>query len=74
MIEGKIEGKNMNWTGAAVITKEEMREAIEDSAQAYLKLFDDKGVPLGDEWTVEQEMQTVDGEAVYTFKWAKNEV
>jgi len=61
----------MNWEGQATITGAEMRAAIDSSAKEYLKLFDDRGIPIGSEWLVEQEMKKLDGKVTYTFKWAK---
>tara|TARA_R110002094_G_scaffold157781_1_gene144014 strand:+ start:7456 stop:7656 length:201 start_codon:yes stop_codon:yes gene_type:complete len=61
----------MSWEGEAVITGEEMEKAITESSQKYLKLFSDRGVPIGPEWLVEQEMKKLDGEVTYTFRWKK---
>tara|TARA_R110002096_G_scaffold243655_2_gene435802 strand:- start:401 stop:589 length:189 start_codon:yes stop_codon:yes gene_type:complete len=61
----------MSWEGEAVITGEEMEKAISASSQEYLKLFSDRGVPIGPEHIVEQEMLKLDGKVTYTFRWKK---
>lgn len=62
---------NSSWEGEAVITGDEMNQAIKKSSQEYLKLFSDRGIPIGPEWMVEQEMKKLDGKVEYVFRWMK---
>ena len=61
----------MTWEGEATMTQDEMEAAMKVSAQEYLKLFNDRGIPLETDHLVEQERVEVDGEVVYKFKWMK---
>jgi hypothetical protein len=62
----------MTWEyGEAVITGDEMEAAMTESSQAYLKLFSDRGVPIGTDHFVEQEVMRHNGKVTYTFKWMK---
>ena len=63
----------MTWEGEAVITGAEMKEAIQESAAKYLQLFKDRGIPIGTDHLVEQEMKKLDDKVTYTFKWMRKE-
>ena len=64
-------GEAETWEGKAEITSAEILATAGSSADSYLQLIRERGIPIGPDYLVEMELRKDDNGTVYKYKWMK---
>jgi hypothetical protein len=63
----------VGWEGQAQMTKTEILATAGASAESYLQLIKDKGIPIGPAWLVEMELRKDGDDSVYYYRWMRKD-
>lgn len=63
----------VGWEGQAQMTKAEILATAGASAESYLQLIKDKGIPIGPAWLVEMELRKDGDDSVYYYRWMRKD-
>tara|TARA_R110000851_G_scaffold133381_3_gene268209 strand:- start:11196 stop:11396 length:201 start_codon:yes stop_codon:yes gene_type:complete len=61
------------WEGEAEITGAEVAATSGKSAETYLQLIRDRGVPIDPDYLVEMEMRKDEKGTVYYYRWMRKD-
>ena len=61
----------MSWEGTAEITADEILATSNSSAEEYLQLIKERGIPISKDYLVEMEMRKDENGTVYLYRWMK---